>query len=72
MSSLYGSDAIGGVINIITKTAIKPKLVPSLTGGTDSLVSGGITQTIKKVIFQLLLTLMLFIPMVMPLLKKSA
>ncbi|HQV81130.1 MAG TPA: TonB-dependent receptor [Agitococcus sp.] len=48
MSSLYGSDAIGGVINIITKTATKTETRASITGGTDSLVSGGITQTIKQ------------------------
>lgn len=48
MSSLYGSDAIGGVINIITKTAAKTETRANITGGTDSLVSGGLTQTIKQ------------------------
>lgn len=48
MSSLYGSDAIGGVINIITKTANKTETHARLTGGTDKLVSGGVSQTIKN------------------------
>lgn len=34
-STLYGSDAIGGVINIITRTADKPDLSLSLRGGEE-------------------------------------
>lgn len=48
MSSLYGSDAIGGVINIITKTADKTTTRAKLTGGTDKQVNGSLTQTIKS------------------------
>lgn len=48
MSSLYGSDAIGGVINIITKTASKTETRAKLTGGSDKNVNGGLTQTIKN------------------------
>ena len=48
MSSLYGSDAIGGVINIITKTASKTETRAKLTGGSDKNVNGGLTQTIRN------------------------
>jgi vitamin B12 transporter len=48
MSSLYGSDAIGGVINIITKTADKTATRAKLTGGKDKQVNGSLTQTIKS------------------------
>ncbi|MBK7299880.1 MAG: TonB-dependent receptor [Moraxellaceae bacterium] len=48
MSSLYGSDAIGGVINIITKTATKTETRAMVSGGTNQLVNGSITQAIKQ------------------------
>lgn len=48
MSSLYGSDAIGGVINIITKTADKTATRATVSGGTHKLANGSITQTIKS------------------------
>ncbi len=48
MSSLYGSDAIGGVINIITKTADKTQTRAKLSGGTHKQVNGSLTQTIKN------------------------
>lgn len=41
VSSLYGSDALGGVINIITRTAEKQQTTVSLTNGSI-LKSGGV------------------------------
>lgn len=34
MSSLYGSDAMGGVINVITKKSLTPKAGPALCTAT--------------------------------------
>ncbi len=48
MSSLYGSEAIGGVINIITKTVSKNETQARLTGGTNKLVSGAVSQSFKQ------------------------
>ncbi|MCP5174430.1 MAG: TonB-dependent receptor [Moraxellaceae bacterium] len=47
MSSLYGSDAIGGVINIITKSASNTETRTRLLGNNHKLANGAITQTIK-------------------------
>lgn len=48
MSSLYGSEAIGGVINIITKKAQKTETSANITGGSHKLVKGGVTQSVKS------------------------
>jgi vitamin B12 transporter len=55
MSSLYGSDAIGGVINIITKSATKTETAAQFSAGTDKLVKGSISQIIKEGAFSGLL-----------------
>lgn len=55
MSSLYGSDAIGGVINIITKSATKTETSAQFSTGTNKLVKGSISQTFKKGAFSGLL-----------------
>jgi vitamin B12 transporter len=43
-SSLYGSDAIGGVINIITRKASGPATTISLTGGGEGTYGGSFRQ----------------------------
>lgn len=48
MSSLYGSEAIGGVINIITKTPNKTSSQATMNAGSHNLVNGSLTQTIKQ------------------------
>lgn len=48
MSSLYGSDAIGGVINIITKSASSTETRARLSGNNHKLANGAITQTFKQ------------------------
>ncbi|WP_297924470.1 TonB-dependent receptor [uncultured Agitococcus sp.] len=48
MSSLYGSEAIGGVINIITKTPNKTSSQATISAGSHKLVKGGFNQTFKQ------------------------
>ncbi|HEX5361350.1 MAG TPA: TonB-dependent receptor [Fluviicoccus sp.] len=48
MSTLYGSDAIGGVINIITRTPEKTETRASLSSGEHQLVNGGVSQSWKS------------------------
>lgn len=48
MSVLYGSDAIGGVINIITRNPAKTQTTLTTNVGNQKLVSGSIQQTIKQ------------------------
>lgn len=48
MSTLYGSDAIGGVINIITRSPEKTETRANLTAGEHQLISGGLSQSWKS------------------------
>ncbi len=48
MSSLYGSEAIGGVINIITKTPTQTLSQANISAGSHNLVKGGFNQTFKQ------------------------
>lgn len=48
MSTLYGSEAIGGVINIITKKATTTALQGNLTIGTDQLAQGYLQQSFSQ------------------------
>ena len=57
LSSLYGSDAVGGVINIITRSPGKTQTQGNLTTGSRELISGGLSQSFKSGDFAALIQL---------------
>lgn len=72
MSSLYGSEAIGGVINIITKTPNKTSSQANITAGSHKLVKGGFNQTLKLNQFSALMNANAIYTDGFPIIEKNA
>ena len=72
MSSLYGSEAIGGVINIITKTPNKTSSQANITSGSHNLIKGGFNQTVKHNQFSALINANAIYTDGFPIIEKNA
>lgn len=72
MSSLYGSEAIGGVINIITKTPNKTSSQANISAGSHNLIKGGFNQTLKHNQFSALINANAIYTDGFPIIEKNA